>query len=67
MDVRELMAELSSATCRCGKPKRMRETFCNHCYRTLPPPMRRALYRLVGEGYEEAYAAAVEHLGAVPA
>jgi hypothetical protein len=54
-----LVRELAGTTCRCGKTKRARETFCRACYHALPPPLRRALYRGVGEGYEEAYADAV--------
>ena len=62
IDVHDLLRELRGTTCRCGAAKRTRETFCRDCYYRLSPPQRRALYRLVGEGYEEAYAAAVAKL-----
>jgi hypothetical protein len=62
IDIADLMRELAGTTCRCGRPKRRRETFCRDCYYRLGPPQRRALYALVGEGYEEAYEAAVASL-----
>lgn len=62
--VRELIDELSSTACRCGKNKRPRNTFCTGCYYSLPQPMPVALYHRVGQGYEEAYAAAAEFLDA---
>jgi len=57
-----LLRELRGVWCRCGTKKITRNTFCNKCYWSLPEPMRRALYRHIGEGYEEAYAAAAELL-----
>lgn len=65
MDQQALLAELGGIRCRCGRSKRPRATFCLDCYWSLPALLRRALYRGIGEGYEEAYAAAVEHLGPV--
>lgn len=65
MTVHDLVGELASTTCRCGRTKRRRQTFCFACFHALPPPLRAALYRRIGEGYEEAYAAAVAHLGPV--
>lgn len=59
-----LLHELAGTTCHCGREKRARETFCRGCYYALPAPYRRALYSRIGEGYEEAYAAAVEVLEA---
>lgn len=59
-----LVHELAGTRCRCGKTKRGGETFCRSCYYRLPPPYRRALYALLGDGYEEAYAAAVGVLDA---
>jgi hypothetical protein len=66
-DVADLLRELAGTTCRCGRPKRGRQTFCLDCYVRLTPPRRRALYSLIGEGYEEAYADAVASLGEVDA
>jgi len=60
--VAELMAELMGMTCRCGRPKRSKNTFCSACYAALPKAMQRALYQRCGHGYEEAYAAAVVEL-----
>lgn len=59
-----LLRELDGTACRCGRTKQPRQTFCRGCYYSLPVPTRRALYRRFGKGYEEAYAAAAEHLDA---
>ena len=59
---RDLIHELYAEQCRCDRPKERGETFCKRCYFNLPKPMRQALYRRVGEGYEAAYAAAVKHI-----
>lgn len=50
-----LVRELRGVTCRCGAPKVARQTFCKTCYAWLPRDLQQALYRLVGNGYEEAY------------
>jgi len=55
---RELIQELRGVVCRCGREKHSGETFCKACYFRLPPLLRRALYKRVGEGYENAYAEA---------
>lgn len=60
---RELIDELLGTVCRCGNPKGARKTFCGACYYRLPPPVRNALYRRIGEGYEDAYAQATALLG----
>lgn len=57
-----IVAELRGERCRCGSPKEARRTFCLKCYCQLPPVMKRSLYKLLGEGYLEAYAAAVGYL-----
>lgn len=59
---RQLIAELRGGLCRCGAAKQPRQTFCRSCYFTLPAKMRSALYRRIGEGYEQAYQAAADHL-----
>lgn len=61
-NARELIIELNGELCRCGKTKASGQTFCRRCYFALPRPMRSALYRRVGAGYEAAYAAAANHL-----
>jgi hypothetical protein len=48
--------------CHCGRRKNKRMSFCPVCYRRLPREMKGALYRRAGQGYEEAYDAAVEYL-----
>lgn len=62
MTVEELITELMGRTCRCGKLKRSKKTFCQECFYALPKAMQMALYRRIGEGYELAYERAVEWL-----
>lgn len=57
-----LIEELRGDKCRCGAAKEPKHTFCRACYFKLPRGLRSALYRLVGDGYEKAYAAAVAAL-----
>ena len=59
---RRLLAELRGSRCRCGAAKKEGHTFCRRCYRSLPYHYRMALYDRIGDGYEEAYAAAVREL-----
>lgn len=54
--------ELDSEQCLCERPKWRGRSFCYNCYKSLPPDMQRALYRRIGEGYEEAYETAVKWL-----
>lgn len=49
---------LNSTTCECGRKKLSGNSFCLTCYRALPRSAQLALYRHVGEGYEEAHARA---------
>ncbi len=60
--VRDLVRELASTTCFCGKSKGSGKTFCNHCFFSLPKDVRRHLYRRIGSGYEQAYAKSVRFL-----
>jgi hypothetical protein len=52
---RQLLQELIGQACRCGSTKAMRQTFCKHCYYSLPVPLRNALYLPLTGGYERAY------------
>lgn len=62
-----LIDELIGTKCRCGNTKRTRNTFCGRCYFRLPMQLRNDLYKGVGNGYEQAYAAAISILqGAKP-
>jgi hypothetical protein len=58
----ELLKELQGIVCRCGKVKRPHETFCKGCYWSLGQNQRNALYKRMGDGYEQAYAAAAAFL-----
>lgn len=62
----DLVRELVGTTCRCGRSKIEKRTFCATCYWSLPKDVRKRLYSRIGEGYEEAYAEAAELLDASP-
>jgi hypothetical protein len=60
----DLIRSLMSITCpACGGPKRPRQTLCPHDYARLTVLQRRALYKRVGEGYEDALVDAMRKLG----
>jgi hypothetical protein len=48
--------------CRCNRRKQKRMSFCPACYHRLPLEMKQRLFLRAGQGYEEAYDAAVEYL-----
>lgn len=54
-DVVALIRELQGGFCRCGGTKPYGRTFCGACYHALPMANRRALWKLMGQGYEAAY------------
>lgn len=63
LDWRILVASLRSALCpACGGDKAPRNSFCWPCYRQLSRPLKSALYSRIGEGYEEAFRAALRTL-----
>lgn len=51
-----------SEQCLCEREKKPRFSFCYRCYKALPPDMQRALYRPFGNGYEQAFDEACQHL-----
>lgn len=56
---------LFSQTClRCGNFKLDRRSFCPRCYFRLPKTLRLALWRPIGQGYEEALVEALNYLKA---
>lgn len=63
MDSAELVKSLVSEVCpACDKTKKERQTFCSRCYYKLSGAQRKALYRLIGEGYEHAFDDAMKTL-----
>jgi hypothetical protein len=60
--MQEACMALAATKCICRKPKQQRRAFCLGCYLRLPPGMQKALWRKVGHGFEQAYAAAKERL-----
>lgn len=63
----ELRAMLMSTLCLCGRAKKTMNSFCQGDYWKLDPTGRNTLYRSIGAGYEEAFAAAMEKLKLGPA
>lgn len=62
---RWLIESLRSTDCpACGCKKQEWKSFCYPCYRRLPSKLKDDLYDGVGEGYEEAHAASMNHFGA---
>ncbi|MHA2065065.1 MAG: hypothetical protein ACXABY_11880 [Candidatus Thorarchaeota archaeon] len=53
---------LSSEQCVCEAWKKKRYSFCYSCYHALPLDMRNDLWQKMGEGYQEAYDAAISWL-----
>ena len=62
METKTALAELKATKCHCGKNKATMKSLCRTCYFALPEHMRRALYKRIFEGYEEAYQASIEYL-----
>ena len=56
--------ELRGEECSCGRYKKPGYSFCYRCYKSLPRDFKRDLYQRIGAGYEQAYDAAVQYLGA---
>jgi len=61
-DTKWYLTELRGEECFCGRKKKSGYSFCFRCYKSLPRHMQQDLYCVVGDGYEEAYDAAVEWL-----
>lgn len=58
--------QLKSTICQCGRNKQRGMAVCYLCWGKLPQPVRHALYRRVGAGFEEALRQAHELLADVP-
>ncbi len=63
MSKTDLSAVLKAVKCQCGSEKKPGDPFCYDCFKSLPPLYQKALYKVMGNGYEEAYGAAVRYLG----
>ena len=62
-DIKFHVKSLRSSDCpHCDGRKKEGQSFCYGCYKRLPEEMRKALYRRLGAGYEEAFEAAVKWL-----
>lgn len=63
LDQRDLIRSLKGTVCpSCGSRKKNHQTLCIGCYRLLPGSLKSSLYDRIGEGYEEAFAKAMDHL-----
>ncbi len=61
--LRGIAGSFRSTVCpHCGRRKRAKRSLCAACYHNLPRDMRNALYLGFGDGYEEAFADAMQHL-----
>jgi tRNA(Ile2) C34 agmatinyltransferase TiaS len=61
----QLIESLNSTLCpACAGRKKSAQTFCGGCYYDLPNHIRSALYRRIGNGYEQAVNAALVKLDA---
>lgn len=59
----EILAALKGTRCAgCGEAKKVMRSHCGKCYYALPPPMRTALYKRFGGGYEEAFEGSLQYL-----
>ena len=59
---KETKQSFLSNECLCGKTKKKGNSFCYSCFMALPQDLKNDLYSRMGDGYEEAYDAAVEWL-----
>lgn len=64
-DLKFYVKELKGDQCQCGRSKGSGKSFCYTCWKLLTPELQKSLYWRIGEGYEEAYEAAVIHLDKV--
>lgn len=62
LTTREVTEALCGTICFCGAPKGKGLSFCHPCYHALTRAEQAVLYRRIGEGYLEAYLAAVKRL-----
>ena len=56
------ISELTSTECQCGREKKRGKSVCRLCSCKLPHDIRMDLYSRMGDGYEEAYEAAIKFL-----
>lgn len=60
----DVLESLQSRECPgCGGRKTTMRSFCPRDYYALTAELRQALYRRFGEGYAQAFVAALQHLG----
>lgn len=59
----EILQDFLSTTCRCGAPKKTRQSFCRTDFFRLSLNLRSRLHMKFGEGYEEAFTDALTVLG----
>lgn len=58
----DMLVDLKGVLCKCGNPKKAMRSFCGRCYYALPEGLRDRLYNRFMDGYEDAFAEALEHL-----
>ncbi|MEO1619300.1 MAG: hypothetical protein AAFV88_25930, partial [Planctomycetota bacterium] len=56
-----LIKSLAGTSCDgCDGTKPARRSFCRRCFYSLPKALQRRLYQRIGQGYESAYAEALD-------
>jgi hypothetical protein len=50
-DAAHALDELDSDQCVCGNRKRQKQSFCAHCFKSLPQRVQHGLYRHISAGY----------------
>lgn len=61
--MKTLLEELAGTECACGKKKVEFRSFCYSCWKKLPGDVQSRLFNRMGDGYEDAHAAAIKILG----
>lgn len=62
MSTMEAISILRAKVCACGRAKEVRKAFCLRCWRRLSQTTRDDLYRRLGQGFGQAYIAALEEI-----
>ena len=57
-----ILRELHGEVCQCSGPKQKDLPFCDACYGRLPRALQIPLWKHLGDGYEQAYTAALQFL-----
>ena len=62
-EIKFYLEALKSDGCQCGRTKKRGMAVCYTCWKRLPRDLQQQLYWRIGDGFEEAYDAAIAYLG----